>query len=98
MVFLVYILYSASFDQYYVGHSQNIRDRIFRHNNSGSKATKKANDWKLVYSETFDTKKAAAKRETAIKKKKSRNYIEWLLNSAGKSVPKAFGKVTGSTP
>jgi predicted GIY-YIG superfamily endonuclease len=44
---------------------------------------KKTNDWKLVYTEIFQTKSEAAKRELAIKKKKSRKYIEWLISSAG---------------
>ena len=76
MSFYVYILYSAEIDQYYVGHSEDLSSRILRHNNSGSKATKKANDWKLVYSEIFETRSEAYNREMIIKKKKSRKYIE----------------------
>ena len=81
MPFVVYIIYSPSLDQYYIGHSENMEDRLFRHNNSGSKSTKKANDWKLVYTEVFDVKAVAVKRELEIKKKKSRRYVEWLINS-----------------
>ncbi|MBX3255554.1 MAG: GIY-YIG nuclease family protein, partial [Chitinophagaceae bacterium] len=44
MPYTVYILYSSTLDQYYIGHTQDMADRIFRHNNSGSKSTKKAND------------------------------------------------------
>ncbi|MEO6611912.1 MAG: GIY-YIG nuclease family protein [Chitinophagaceae bacterium] len=82
MFYWVYILYSSVLDQYYIGHSANIEDRLFRHNNSGSKSTKKANDWKLMYHETFDNKAAAAQRELEIKRKKSRKYIEWLISSS----------------
>ncbi len=53
MPFHVYILYSKSIDQYYIGHTAEINDRLFRHNNSGSKSTKKANDWELFYKEEF---------------------------------------------
>jgi putative endonuclease len=53
MSFHVYILYSKSIDQYYIGHTAEIHDRLFRHNNSGSKSTKKANDWELFYKENF---------------------------------------------
>jgi putative endonuclease len=81
MPFNVYILYSPTLDQYYIGHTADINDRLFRHNNSGSKSTKKASDWKLVYTEAFETKAEAAKREIEIKKKKSRKYIEWLIDS-----------------
>ena len=74
MPFVVYIIYSPSLDQYYIGHSENMEDRLFRHNNSGSKSTKKANDWELVYTEIFPTKSETTKRELEIKKKKSRKY------------------------
>ncbi|HRP57304.1 GIY-YIG nuclease family protein [Agriterribacter sp.] len=83
MSFTVYILYSTTLDQYYTGQTENLKDRLFRHNNSGSKSTKQANDWKLVYSEAFETRKEAVKRESEIKKKKSRKYIEWLISSVG---------------
>ncbi|HET6769486.1 MAG TPA: GIY-YIG nuclease family protein, partial [Chitinophagaceae bacterium] len=69
--------------QYYIGYSEDLEDRIFRHNNSGSKATKKTNDWKLIYTESFNGKSEAIKRELEIKKKKSRKYIEWLIAQRG---------------
>ena len=83
MPFFVYIIHSSSLDQYYIGHSENLQDRLFRHNNSGSKATKKTNDWKLVYTEIFQSKSQAYQREIHIKNKKSRKYIESLISSAG---------------
>jgi len=83
MPFYVYIIYSSSLDQYYIGHSQNLSDRLIRHNNSGTKSTKKANDWKLVYCGIFNTRSEAMQREIEIKKKKSRKYIEWLIRSSG---------------
>jgi len=33
----------------------------------------------FVYNETFETREATFKREQAIKRKKSRKYIEWLI-------------------
>ncbi|WP_152270747.1 GIY-YIG nuclease family protein [Agriterribacter humi] len=83
MPFVVYILYSATLDQYYTGQTENLEDRLFRHNNSGSKSTKKVDDWRLVYSEVFETRSEAVKRESEIKKKKSRKYIEWLISAVG---------------
>ena len=83
MQFFIYILYSHSIDQYYIGYTEDLNDRLFRHNNSGSKATKKTNDWKLIYTESFTSKTEAIKREIEIKKKKSRKYIEWLVAQQG---------------
>jgi putative endonuclease len=94
MYFYVYILYSAQADKYYIGSSQDLQDRIYRHTNSGSKFTKFVHDWKLVYSETFEARSQAIKRETGIKRKKSRKYIEWLISSTVQSVPMVIGKVT----
>ena len=81
MPFYVYIIYSAEIDQYYIGHSADLVDRVYRHINSGSKSTKKTNDWKLMYSEETETKSQAVRREKEIKNKKSRKYIEWLIKS-----------------
>ena len=67
-------------DQFYVGHCENMQDRLFRHNNSGSLATKKANDWVIVYTKEFDSRKEAIKWEMTITRKKSRKYIEWLIS------------------
>ena len=83
MSFYVYILYSSLLNQYYIGHRENLEDRIFRHNNSGSKSTKKANDWLLKYTEEFESREQAARRELEIKNKKSRKYIDWLVSSVG---------------
>ena len=83
MIYYVYILYSPTLDQYYIGHTENLEERLFRHTNSGSKSTKKTNDWVIRYSEEFDSRKDAIHRELAIKSKKSRKYIEWLVSAAG---------------
>jgi putative endonuclease len=82
-MYCVYILYSSSSNQFYIGHSENLEDRIFRHTNSGSKSTKKANDWVLKYKMEFSTRSEAMKSEREIKRKKSRKYIEWLISSVG---------------
>ncbi len=83
MTFYVYIIYSPGLDQYYVGHSEDLEDRIFRHTNSGSKSTKKTNDWVIKYTEKFGTRQEAMRREREIKNKKSKKYIEWLISSVG---------------
>ncbi len=80
-MFKVYIIFSAFLDRYYVGSTANIEDRLFRHKNSGSKSTKSASDWELVYSEEFDTRSEAVMREREIKGKKSRKYLESLISN-----------------
>ena len=87
-MFFVYILYSPSLDKYYVGHTgDTLEERIRRHNTNHSGFTGGKGDWILKYKEEFPTKAEAYKRESAIKKRKSRKYIEKLLSSPGSEHP-----------
>ncbi len=72
-------MYSQSKDRYYVGYTKNLQLRLERHNAGWSRSTKSGIPWKIVYSEKFETKSEAIERENAIKKMKSRNYIEKLI-------------------
>jgi len=82
-MFHVYILYSAIKDRYYVGFTSDIlSERIRRHNSNHAGFTGKTGDWILVYSEKFDNKDYAMKREMEIKAWKSRKLIQKLINSA----------------
>ena len=76
IMFYVYIIFSAVANKYYVGSSQNVRQRLDDHLNSRSKYTKMAKDWELKYTESFETRSQAYQREMEIKKKKSRVFIE----------------------
>ena len=82
-MYVTYILYSKTIDQYYIGQTQNIEERLLQHNSLRSKSTKKAQDWVLVYKEIFNSRSEAMNRETEIKSKKSRKYIEKLISSFG---------------
>ena len=84
-MYYVYILYSKQVDRYYVGQTEDVGKRIQSHLSGISKYTSIANDWIEVYSEVFETRKEAIKRENEIKEKKSRKYIEWLIQSRGSS-------------
>ena len=60
-LFMEFSVYDTG--QYYVGHAADLNDRLFLHSNSGSKAPKKVNDWKLIYTEIFQSKAEGSKRE-----------------------------------
>lgn len=53
---------------YYVGLTSNIPQRFKSHKNKENLATKKFSEVKLVYSEDFETRKEAEKREIQLKK------------------------------
>jgi len=80
MEYFVYILYSEKCDKYYVGHSDDVHRRLDEHNSGrGGKYTIRCKPWELVYSETYESKSLAINRELEIKNKKSRKYIEGLI-------------------
>ena len=77
-----YILYSTSLDRYYVGSTRGeLSERIRRHNTHHKGFTGSINDWKLIYSESFEDYKQAHVREIAIKRWKSRTKIEELIKN-----------------
>ena len=78
-MFYIYIIYSNIKDRYYIGQSEDPEKRLISHNSGISKYTSIAHDWELVYTESFELRKDAIKRESQIKKKKSRKYIEYLV-------------------
>jgi putative endonuclease len=76
MAFHTYILYSKIKDKFYVGHTNDLENRLHQHNTRNNLGT---NDWCIVYNELFNNRSDAMKREKEIKDKKSRKYIEWLI-------------------
>jgi putative endonuclease len=76
-----YCVYILKNDQhrYYVGSTSDLRDRLIRHNNGESLATRGRGPWRLVYRESYGTKSEAMKREYQIKRMKSRSYIQDLI-------------------
>ena len=79
MAYYVYIIQSLSDRTYYVGSTQNVEDRIERHNQGRSQYTKTKRPWQLVYTEEYLNKSDAIKRENQIKRRKRKNYIDSLI-------------------
>ncbi|WP_185215838.1 GIY-YIG nuclease family protein [Sphingobacterium mizutaii] len=82
-MYTVYIIYSPSLDRYYIGFTQDITDRLRRHNSKSKGFTNRANDWIIVYVESFNQKNEAMRREKEIKGWKSKKLIEKLISDAG---------------
>jgi len=79
----VYIIYSSVWDQYYVGSTVDFENRLKEHNAGSNKSTNGGSPWELKHLILCESVKQARKEEFRIKKKKSRKYIEWLIDSAG---------------
>ena len=80
MPYHFYILYSLSLDRYYYGHTENVEERLRRHNSNHKGFTGKSADWDVVFIEDFPTKELAYARERQIKGWKSRKRIEELIS------------------
>ena len=79
MLYHLYIIQSLIDDSFYVGTAQDLEDRISRHNQGRSKYTKNKRPWDIVYSEEHPDRSSAMKREYAIKRRKSKDYIAKLI-------------------
>ena len=84
-MYYTYIIQSQKNGKFYTGSCQDIQIRIERHNAGATPSTKSGRPWKLVYSENYENNSDALKREREIKSKKSRKYIEFLIDSASGS-------------
>ena len=75
----VYIIQSQTDESYYIGTSRDLTERIERHNQGRSKYTKSKRPWNLVYFEEHPDRSDAMKREYAIKRRKSKDYLAKLI-------------------
>jgi len=81
-VFFLYILQSESTSRYYIGQTQDVTERVAYHDSNYSKSLKNRGPWKLVYTEEFETRSEAVRRERQLKSWKDRRMIEKLLSAS----------------
>lgn len=81
MKYSVYILYSEKFDRYYVGQTNNIVNRVHRHNAGYVKSTKPFRPWKLVCQIDLEDRKSSVALEHKIKSYKSRKKVEEIIKN-----------------
>lgn len=78
-MFTTYILKSLKNRKHYIGHTEDLKDRIRRHNNGLVKSTKSGRPWEILYTENFLTKSEAYRRELEIKNYKGGIKFKKLL-------------------
>jgi putative endonuclease len=90
MNYFVYILYSPKFVKTYVGQSDNLSERLIKHNAGKIKVTKPYLPWILIHSESFTSRAEAMKREAWFKsragRKKIAEILEKFLQAKGNSL------------
>jgi putative endonuclease len=81
--------------KFYIGVTSNIEQRIQYHKTGRSPFTRNKGPWDLVYSETYQTKQQALRRERELKSwKSSKRIIKELaihIDNSGSTVPVVTG-------
>ena len=84
-MYYTYIIKSTSSDAYYIGQTNNLQDRIDRHNQNRNKYTKGKGPWKLEYSKSFNSRAEAVRLEMKLKSFKNKQYLEkWIAEQESK--------------
>ncbi len=81
-MYQVYILQSEVTEKYYTGHSHNLGERLLAHNAGKVRSTKAYRPWKAVYTESYETKQEAYKREFQIKSYKGGEAFRRLVDAS----------------
>ena len=82
MIFYVYIIRSLKDKSYYIGYTANLENRVWEHNFGSTRYTSHKRPWELVYSEEFENKRDALKRERFLKKQKNRAFYQRLIDNS----------------
>lgn len=81
-MFTVYVLYSPSFDQIYIGYTSDLANRLLSDNELATKGhTIKFRPWVITHTEEFVTKSEAMKREKELKSANGRKYIRAIIKA-----------------
>ena len=75
----LYVLYSPTIDQYYIGISHDVEERLHYHNSSYKGWTRRGRPWHVVFSRLFESKKQAKVWEKWLKSQKDRRIIEKVV-------------------
>jgi putative endonuclease len=67
MKFYNYILYSKSHNQYYIGQTNNIEQRLHQHNNGYEKSTSPYRPYEMVWYKEQESRSAAIVLERKLK-------------------------------
>ena len=82
LLYYVYILYSEKFDKYYIGHTDDIENRLWSHNNSIRETyTSKYRPWHpLACFEAGNERSCGMNYEKQIKRFKSKKMIKQIID------------------
>lgn len=78
-MFSVYAIFNPENHRIYIGQTENLEERLVLHNNKrfkNSYTAKFNGEWKLIYQESFLSRKEALIREKQLKSYRGREFLK----------------------
>lgn len=77
--YYIYVLYNSSKNFIYIGFSENLKERVRKHNAGEVRSTKAYQPFVLVFYEAYPTKSDAKRREKYLKSNKGKTTLITML-------------------
>ncbi len=77
-MWLTYALKSLSKNYIYIGMTENVTERLVRHNSGGNKTTQPYRPFVLIYEKSFSTSSEAREHEKWLKTTSGRRFLREL--------------------
>ncbi len=75
-IYTVYVLFSSKFNKIYIGYTSDFKSRFLSHNKLATKGyTVRYRPWEILFTEDFESKSEAMKREKQLKSGKGRECV-----------------------
>jgi len=78
-MYFTYVLWSSNLRKRYFGTTDNVEQRLVKHNRGGNRLTKGGIPWIKIYQEEYSTKTEALKREKYLKSGQGRAWLDKQL-------------------
>ena len=78
-MFYIYMLRSQRDGSFYIGFTTDLERRLYEHNQGLSRYTKSKIPWIMVYTEKFEEKRDALKRELFLKIQRNKSFYLKLI-------------------
>lgn len=83
-MYYVYLILSTKIKELYIGYTNNLENRLDKHNTGKNKSTKNKGRWILTYAEMYKGKQDALTREKRLK------YYRQALNELKKRTKRSL--------
>ena len=83
--YYVYVLRSLKDGLFYIGYSENLKQRVYDHNMGKNVSTKNRRPLQLIFYEAFPSKPDALRRESYFKTTKGKTTLKLMLKEFKKT-------------